>query len=118
MDYREVAVGNAKRFVGRGELDTVAYGELAVDLSIDTDACETTGIVGGKFSVRFLDREQVCAWPDCDDRGVGRREPHEPFLSSSCWADSCARVQSPLASHHSPPRASVSSAGDSVAVSD
>jgi hypothetical protein len=26
LDGREVAIGNAKRFVGRGELDAVAYG--------------------------------------------------------------------------------------------
>lgn len=54
----------------------------------------------------------------CPDRlpcGAGRREPTTP---SSCCADSCARVQSPLASHHSPARACVSPAGGSVAVSD
>lgn len=34
------------------------------------------------------------------------------------WADSCARFQSPLASHHSPARAWLNPAGGSAAVSD
>ena len=50
LDDGKVAIGDAERFVRRGELDAVAYGELAVDFSIDTDAGETAGIVGGKFS--------------------------------------------------------------------
>jgi Winged helix-turn helix len=39
-------------------------------------------------------------------------------MPSSCRADSCARFQSPLASHHNPASARVSPAGGSVAVSD
>ena len=50
LDGGEVAIGNAERFVGRGELDAVAYGELAFDLLVDADACEAARIVGGKFS--------------------------------------------------------------------
>ena len=68
FDGGEVAICNAQRLVGRGELDAVADGELAFDLLVDADACETAGIVGGKFSVRFLDRELVCGWVDRDDR--------------------------------------------------
>jgi hypothetical protein len=41
------------------------------DLSVDADAGESAGIVGGKFSVCFLDRELVSAWVDCDDRCIG-----------------------------------------------
>src|SRR5712692_1827638 len=49
LDDGEVAIGNAKRFVGRCELDAVAHGEFAFDLSVDADACKTAGIVGGKL---------------------------------------------------------------------
>ena len=51
---------------GRAEmrLDAVAHGELAFDLSVDADACETAGIVGCEFLVRFLDRELICCWVD------------------------------------------------------
>ena len=41
LDDREVAVGNTERFVGRGELDAVAYGELSFDFLVDADARET-----------------------------------------------------------------------------
>src|SRR5208282_3493677 len=51
--------------------DAVAYRKLAFDLLVDADAAETAGIVGGKFVVRFLDREQVCGWVDRDDGCVG-----------------------------------------------
>ena len=68
LDGGEVAIGNAKRFVRRSELDTVAYGQLALDLPVDADAREAAGIVGGKFSVPFLDRELVCGRVDRDDR--------------------------------------------------
>jgi hypothetical protein len=84
--YGEVAIGNAKRFVGRGELDAVAYGELAFDLSIDADAGETAGIVGGKFLVRFLDRELVCGWVDRDDRCVGGSFDSDGF-AAACVAN-------------------------------
>jgi hypothetical protein len=39
-------------------------------------------------------------------------------MPSSCWADSCARFQSPLPSHHNPVRACESPAGGSDAVRD
>jgi hypothetical protein len=39
--------------------DTVAYGELAFEFSVNVDACEAAGIIGGKFSARPLDRELV-----------------------------------------------------------
>ena len=86
LDYCEVAIGNAERFVGRGELDAVAYGELAFDLSVDADACESAGIVGGKFSVRFLDRELVCGWVDRDDRCVGGSFDSDGF-AATCVAN-------------------------------
>ena len=54
LDYCKIAIGNAQRFVGRGELNAVAYGELAIDFLVDADACEAAGIVGGKFPIRFL----------------------------------------------------------------
>jgi hypothetical protein len=38
LDGGEVAIGDAERLIGRGELDAVAYGELAFDLSMDADA--------------------------------------------------------------------------------
>jgi len=51
LDNGQIAIGNAERFVGGGELDAVAYGELAVDFAIDANTGETAGIVGGKFLV-------------------------------------------------------------------
>jgi hypothetical protein len=57
FDRGEVAIDNAKRFVGRGELDAVAHGELAFDLPVDADSREAAGIVGGKLFIRFLDQE-------------------------------------------------------------
>ena len=50
LDGREVAIGDAKRFVWGCELDAVAYGELAFDFLVDADAGESAGIIGGKFS--------------------------------------------------------------------
>src|SRR5208282_3709897 len=82
----EVAIGNAERFVGRGELNAVAYGQLAFDLSIDADACETAGIVGGKFFVRLLDSELVCGWVDRDDRCVGGSFDPDGF-AATCIAN-------------------------------
>jgi hypothetical protein len=38
LDGRKVAIGNANRFVGCGEPDAVAYGKLAVILSVNADA--------------------------------------------------------------------------------
>src|SRR5580692_7070604 len=68
LDYCKVAIGNAQRFVGRGELNAVAYGELAIDFLVDADACESARIIGGKFPVRFLDRELVGGWRSRADR--------------------------------------------------
>ena len=67
LDGREVAIGDAKRFVWGCELNAVAYGELTFDFLIDADAGESTGIIGSQFPVRFLDRELVSNWVDCDD---------------------------------------------------
>ena len=39
FDGSEVAVGNTKGFVGGGELNAVADGELPFDLPINADAC-------------------------------------------------------------------------------
>ncbi len=71
FDHSHVSIGNAERFVGRGELDAVTYGEFAFDLLVDADAGEAAGIVGRKFSVRLLDRQLVCARIDRYDRRVG-----------------------------------------------
>ena len=83
---REVAIGNAERFVGRGELDAVAYGKLAFDLSVDADAGKAAGIVGRELSVRFFDRELVCGWVDCDDRSVGASSDSDGF-AATCVAN-------------------------------
>jgi hypothetical protein len=48
LDGGKVAIGDAKRLVGRGELDAVAYGKLAVDLAVDADAGQAARIVGGQ----------------------------------------------------------------------
>ena len=53
FDNGHVPIGDAERFTGRGELDTVTYGELPFDLLVDADACKAAGIVGRKLSVRF-----------------------------------------------------------------
>jgi hypothetical protein len=71
LDRREVAIGDAKRFVWGCELDPVAYGELAFDFLIDADAGESAGIIGGELVVRFLNRELVYGWVDCDNRRIG-----------------------------------------------
>ncbi len=39
LDCSEVAIGDAERPIGCGELDAVADGELGVDLSVDADTC-------------------------------------------------------------------------------
>ena len=38
LDGGELAIGNPERFVGRGELNAVAHGELAFDLLVDANA--------------------------------------------------------------------------------
>src|ERR1019366_6052508 len=86
LDDREVAIGDAERFVGGGELDAVAYGELAVDFAVDADTCETARIVGGKLLVCFLDRESVCSWVDGDDRCVGGGMDSDGF-AATCVAN-------------------------------
>ena len=70
FDDRKVAIRNAECFVGCCELDTLAYGELAVDFLIDTHAGQATGIVGRELMVRLLDREQVCGRVDCNYRRI------------------------------------------------
>ena len=67
LDGSEVAIGNAKRFVGRCELEALSYGELAFNLPVDADARKAAGIVGDKFFVRLLDSELVCGWVDRND---------------------------------------------------
>ena len=72
LDYGKVAIGDAERFVGRGELDAVTNGKLAVDLAIDADAGKAARIIGGLVRrIRFLDREEVCGGVDADDCSVG-----------------------------------------------
>src|SRR5579871_5184036 len=44
FDDGEVAIRNSERFVGCGELDTLAYRKLAVDFLIDTHAGQATRI--------------------------------------------------------------------------
>ena len=86
FDGREVAIGDAKRFVWGCELNAVAYGELTFDFLIDADAGESAGIIGGKFLVRFLDRELVYAWVDCDDRCIGS-SPDSHGFAAACVAN-------------------------------
>jgi len=86
FDQGHVAIGNAERFVGRGELDPVAYGELAVDFLVDTDAVETAGVVGCKLSIRFFDGELIFGWVDRDDRCVGGGFDSDGF-AATCVAN-------------------------------
>src|ERR1700685_1425638 len=72
FDGGEVAIGYAKRSVGCGELDAIAYGEFAFDLLVDADSREAPGIVGRKLLVRFLDCEQVFGCVDRDHECIGR----------------------------------------------
>ena len=71
LDYCHIAIGYAERFVGSGELDAVAYGELAFDLSVDPYSGEAAGIVDDKFLVWFFNGEQVCGWVIRDHRCIG-----------------------------------------------
>ena len=82
----EVAIGNAKRFVWGCELDAVAYGELTLDFLIDADAGESAGIIGGKFVLRFLNRELVYAWVDCDNGRIGS-SPDSDGFAAACVAN-------------------------------
>src|SRR5580700_7655919 len=82
LDGREVAIGDAKRFVWGCELDAVAYGELTVDFLIDADAGEAAGIVGRKLSVSLHDREFVCGWVDRDNRCVGGSAYSDRFAAT------------------------------------
>ena len=59
LDDGHVPIRHAEHLVGCGELNPVAYGELAVDLLVNADACQAAGIVSGKFLVRLLERELV-----------------------------------------------------------
>lgn len=70
FDDGEVAIGDPKLFVGRGELDAIAYGEVVFDHSVNTDTGESARIIGGKFPARFLNGELVCNWVDCHYRGI------------------------------------------------
>ena len=83
FDDGKVAIRNAERFVGCGELDTLAYGELAVDFLIDAHAGQATGIVGRELMVRLLDREQVCGRVDCNYRRI------RSSLDSNGFAATC-----------------------------
>ena len=86
LDRGHVAIRNAERFVGCGELDTVAYGELAVDFLVDTDPGKAAGIVGSKFTIRFLYCEQVCSRVDSDDRRVSSSSDSDSF-AATCVAN-------------------------------
>ena len=57
-----------------------------MDLLVDADACKTAGIVGRKLSVRFLDREFVCAWVYRDNRRVGGSFDSDGF-AAACVAN-------------------------------
>jgi hypothetical protein len=70
LDSGQFAIGDAERFIGCGELDAVANRELTVDLAVDADAGQAAGIIGGKFSVSFLDCKLVGGWVDRYDRSV------------------------------------------------
>ena len=100
LDDGEVAIGNAERFVGRGELDAIAYGELVFDSSVNTDAGESARIIGDNFAVRFLNGELVGSWVDGDDRGITSSPNSDGFAASPehPWAfsrNSCDTRTSP-----------------------
>ena len=82
LDHSHVTIGNAERFVRRGELDSVTYREFAVDFLVDADTREAAGIIGGKFLVRFLDCKQVCGWINRDDRCVGGGSDADGFAAT------------------------------------
>ena len=86
LDHGPVAIRHAERSVGCGELNAVAYGELALDLLINANACEAAGIVGGKFLISFLDCELVCGWVDRDDRSIGASSDSDCF-TATCIAN-------------------------------
>src|SRR5208282_2426821 len=67
-------------------LDAVAYGKLAFDLLVDTDACKAAGIVGRKLSVRFFDSKLVLGWVDRDDRCIGGSFDSDGF-AATCVAN-------------------------------
>ena len=91
FDDGKVAIRNAERFVGCGELDTLAYGELAVDFLIDTHAGQATGIVGRELMVRLLDREQVCGRVDCNHRRI-RSSPDSNSFAATCIANNVVNL--------------------------
>src|ERR1700733_2122693 len=86
FDDCEVTIGNAERFVGRGELYAIAHGELALDLSVDADAREAPRIVSGKLSVRLFDRELVVGRVELDDRCIGSSLDSDSF-AATCVAN-------------------------------
>src|SRR5580704_2097444 len=49
LDDREIPIGDAEGFVGRGELNTFTYRQFAFDRSIDANTGEAAGIIGDKF---------------------------------------------------------------------
>ena len=83
FDDGKVAIRNTERFVGCGELDALAYGELVVDCLVDTHPGQTTGIVGRKLVVRFLNREQVRGRVDCYHRRI-RASPDSSGFAATC----------------------------------
>ena len=56
LDGAEVAVGNAKLPIGRGELEAVAYGKFPLDLAVGADAAQPRRVIGHLFAVRVSAR--------------------------------------------------------------
>ena len=61
LDDGKVAIGDAERLVGRGELDAVADGKLPVDFAIDADAGQAARIVGGNSPDAFSTVSRLAA---------------------------------------------------------
>ena len=59
LDCAKVAVGHSKFLVGHGELEAVAHGNIAIDLSVDRDSFQPLRVIGDPLTVWFLDGQIV-----------------------------------------------------------
>ena len=59
LDCAKVAVGHSKFLVGHGELEPVAHGNIAVDLSVDRDSFQPLRVIRDPLTVWFLDGQIV-----------------------------------------------------------
>src|ERR1700732_1779743 len=66
----QVTVGDLQLPVRRCELNSVADGELPLDLSIGRDATETRWGIGNLCSVEFLHADKILVWVRGNHRGI------------------------------------------------